>query len=93
MVIDPFKRLVEEKKRLEYEVRERTLSYIVAAFGLIAGLAWNDAVKSLIEYVFPLSGNTLLAKFLYAALITLAVVFITVYLGRILLREKEDSSA
>jgi len=71
-----------EKEKLQKDIRERTLGYISAAFGLVAGLAWNDAVKALIEYVFPLSQNTLFAKFTYAVLITVFVVFATSYLIR-----------
>jgi len=59
-------------------------TYIAAALGLVAGLAWNEAIKALIDYVFPLSKNTLIAKFSYAGLITLVVVLITIYLARVL---------
>jgi hypothetical protein len=69
------------------EVRERTLSYVVAAFGLVAGLAWNEAVKSLIEYLFPLSQNTLLVKFIYAIVVTIFVVFISTQLLKFLKKE------
>lgn len=73
---------------IKKEVRERTLGYIAAAFSLVAGLAWNDAVKSLIESVFPLKETTLPAKFIYAATVTLFVIIFTVYLTR-LFEEKE----
>ena len=76
--------------RLRQEVRERTLGYIIAAFGLVAGLAWNDAIKALIEYLFPLQENTLSAKIIYAFLITLVVVICTIYLNR-LFKKDEDT--
>jgi len=63
------------------EVRKQTITYIVSAFGIVAGLAWNDAVKALIERFFPIeSGNSLLAKFFYALVITLVVVVVTMQL-------------
>ena len=71
------------KNTPQKEVRERTVGYIVAALSLIAGLAWNDAVKGLIEFVFPLKENTLSAKFIYAGTITIAVVALTVYLNKL----------
>jgi hypothetical protein len=77
------KKLKSEIRSVRQEVRNRTVGYIVAALGLVAGLAWNDAIRSLIEYLFPLSANSLRAKFVYAVLITLVIVFITVYLMRI----------
>ena len=69
--------------QLQHEVRERTLGYVIAAFGLVAGLAWNDAIKALIEYFFPIKENTLSAKIIYAFLITLVVVACTMYLNRL----------
>ena len=81
----------QSKKELEEiraQAKKQALGYIVAAFGLVAGLAWNEAIKSLIEYLFPLAQNTLLAKFGYAILITAVVVTITVYLSTLLKDEK-----
>lgn len=70
------------RPRLASEIRERTVGYILTALGLVAGFAWNEAIKSLIEYVFPVAQNGMVAKFIYAGLITLIVVIITSYLMR-----------
>ncbi|MCX6766010.1 MAG: DUF5654 family protein [Candidatus Moranbacteria bacterium] len=82
--------LLKEGKRIRSAVRERTISYILAAFGLVAGLAWNEAIKSFIEYVFPIARNTLLAKFVYAAVLTLVLVFISIYLVNIFRKEEKE---
>jgi hypothetical protein len=79
---DKIERFKEEGGRLQKEVRERTVGYIVAALGLVVGLAWNDAVKSLIESLFPLKQDTIAIKFTYALLITLVLVIATVFLVR-----------
>lgn len=76
----------QEQKHLRSEIRERTLGYILAAFGLVAGLAWNDAIQSFIGYLFPSPENTLPAKFLYAIIISFIVVMISVYISRLLQR-------
>lgn len=73
----------KEREALHHKIRKDTVGYILAAFGIIAGLAWNDAVKSLIEYLVPLSGNTLMLKFSYALIITLIVVLVSNYLSRL----------
>ncbi|OGF73512.1 hypothetical protein A2W48_00115 [Candidatus Giovannonibacteria bacterium RIFCSPHIGHO2_12_44_12] len=73
---------------LKKEVREKTFGYILAALGLVAGLAWNEAIKSVIEYFYPASQNGLAAKFIYAILITVVVVLISTYLVR--LSSKKD---
>lgn len=74
--------LQEERARIQREVRNRTMGYILAGVGLVVGIAWNDAIKALIEYLFPLSRNTILAKFLYAAILTLFIVVFTTYFSR-----------
>ena len=78
----------KQKNTLRQEFRKRIIGYIVAAFGLIAGLAWNEAIKALIEYLFPMDKNSLTAKFSYAVLITIVVVVVTVYLSRIFIGEE-----
>ncbi len=74
------KRLKEEQARLRKEIQEKTVGYILAALGLVAGLAWNEAIKSLIDQFFPSNGNSILIRFVYAIIITIIVVVATVYL-------------
>ena len=84
-----FEKIKKESEEVKIEAKRRTIEYILAAFGLVAGLAWNEAIKSLIEYIFPLSRNTLLLKFVYAILITLVLVFISSYLVKLLKSEEK----
>jgi len=65
---------------LREEIKQQTKGYIMAGMGLVAGLAWNEAIKALIEYLYPLDQNSLLAKFIYAALITVIIVMFSTYL-------------
>ena len=67
------------------EIRERTIGYIAAAFSVVAGLAWNDAIKGIIEYAFPLPANSLPAKVIYALAISIVAVVITSYLVRLIM--------
>ena len=69
---------------LKNDLKDRLLTYIGGGFGLVAGLAWNDAIKSLIDYLFPLSQNSLPIRFLYAFVVTVLVVIILTYLGKVL---------
>lgn len=77
-------KIKKESGEISQKIKHQFYSYIVAAFGLVAGLAWNEAIKALIDYAFPLGKNTLWAKFGYAGLMTLAVVLISIYLSRVL---------
>jgi hypothetical protein len=79
----------KKKTKFEKELRERTVGYVVAAFGLVAGLAWNEAIKSLIEYWFPMAQNSLLAKIIYAFLLTAVLVLVTIYLRKLFIKEEE----
>jgi hypothetical protein len=82
-------KIKEELKSVKHEVRNKTVGYIVTAFGLVAGLAWNDAIKSLIEYYFPLTDQSVWAKVIYATILTLIIVLISVYLMRITKRQED----
>lgn len=70
--------------QLRKEIRDRLTGFIVASLGLVAGLAWNDAVRATIDYLFPLPNDSLSAKFMYAIIISLIAVIITVYIMRLL---------
>ncbi len=79
-------RNAQEDIKLRVEIRERTIGYMLAAFGLVAGLAWNDAIQTFIAYLYPRPENTLPAKFLYAIIITVLIVSISTYISRFLRR-------
>ena len=76
--------------RFKIELRQQVFKYVLAAIGLIAGLAWNDAIKSIIEYLFPYSvAGTVVAKLLYALIITLVIVMFSVYTAGVLEAEEK----
>lgn len=80
--------LKEKGENIKEQVREKTLGYILAALGLVAGLSWNETMKATIEYLFPLNKNSLLAKFIYSTLVTILIVILSLYLTR-LFKKKE----
>jgi hypothetical protein len=73
---------------IKTEFRGKTLGYLSAALGLVAGLAWNDAISALIKQVFPLEQDTVLVKFIYALVVTLAVIVMLRYAEKLLNREQ-----
>ena len=75
---------------LREELRQKTAGYIVTALGLVAGLAWNDAITSLIAHFFPVSSSGLIIKFTYAVLVTVAVVVLSRVMLRVLLPTEEE---
>jgi hypothetical protein len=70
-------------KDINNEVRSRTFGYISGALGLVAGLAWNEAISNMINVIFPLSKDTIWVKFLYAIIVTGAVVVLVRFIERL----------
>lgn len=71
------------------EVREKAAGYLLAGFGVVAGLAWNEAVKELIEVLWPMDQESLIAKFVYACAMTLLVVIASMVLLKFTKKKKE----
>ena len=67
---------------IKQAVRQKTSDLILAAFGFVAGLAWNEAIKALIEEVFPQHNNSVWAKLSYALFVTVVLVFVSTYFIR-----------
>lgn len=76
------KKLAEEQKKIGIQVKEKTSGYILAALGFVVGLSWNDAIKALIESLFPLDKNNIFAKFIYALIVTVIIVVATIMLTK-----------
>jgi hypothetical protein len=61
---------------LRKKLFEQISALFLGALGLVAALAWNDAVQSLFKVIFK-EQSGVLAKFGYAVVITAIVVFIS----------------
>lgn len=57
-------------KEVRSAVVERSITLLIAGFGLVAALAWNEAVQALVQELFSLSRSGLIAKFIYAFIVT-----------------------
>jgi len=76
-------KIKEEQKIIAKQAQIKTIGYFITSLGVVVGLALNDAVKSVIEYIWPLASSSAVAKLIYALLLTIAVAVISVYLMRI----------
>ena len=86
MDLSTIKNQTQEVKR---EIREKTLGYIVAALGLVAGLAWNEAIKEYVAvFIKPYfaKGSGVISLFIYAMAVTVVAVLITIQSTRVLER-------
>jgi hypothetical protein len=70
------KKAVKEIQKVGEEIQRTITILIMASFAFVSVLAWNEAVKSLFEAIFPDKGNLGL-KFLYAIIITIITIIIS----------------
>lgn len=70
----------QEQLSFKIQVLEHVQSLATAGFGLVAALAWNEAIQALFRKFFPDQGS-LVAKFVYALFVTVLVVIVTRRLG------------
>lgn len=82
-------RLKEEQRALRREVRTRMVGAIIGALGIVAGIAWNDAVRAAIDHFYPPTrGADIFPKFLYAFTITV-IISIFIYIISKIFSEKK----
>ena len=76
----------EKHEALEEDIRlavaKRSYDLLTAAFSFVAALAWNDAIQSLFLQIFGPS-STIIAKFLYAIILTVIIVWLGSQLARV----------
>lgn len=78
---------------MKYEVLDKLSALITAAFGLVAALAWNDAIKSLFAEGGALYFMAAYGIWGYAILVTLIAVAVTIWIGRMVERAKKEEKA
>lgn len=87
-----FEKIKNESSKISKEVKEKTFGFIITALSLVAGLAWNEAIQSLIKIFFAIDKDSVWVKFLYAIFLTLALTLITMYLARIFGQENKKEN-
>lgn len=63
-------------------IMETMLTLITTAFAFVAGLAWNEAIQKLIEEFYT-AGGAVTGLLIYAVIVTIVAVVVTVLLTRI----------
>jgi hypothetical protein len=65
---------------MKKQVIEKLSALIIAAFGLVAALAWNDTIKAIFKAVFGTS-DSVGAMLIYAIVVTVIAVYATIKIG------------
>lgn len=74
-------------KQVSNTIVTQIISLITTSFGLVAALAWNEAIKEYVnEYIKPYfaKGSGVISLFIYAIIITIFSVLITIQLSKFL---------
>ena len=79
-------------KPFKLQLVETFATLMTAAFGMVAALAWNEAIKALIAEFFE-SDKTLVPLVVYAIIVTIVAVICILLIARTLGRLKESIEA
>ena len=79
----------EEKVTLKQEVLDKMSALVTAAFGLVAALAWNDAIKAIFKEVFG-DSNAIVPMLIYASMVTIIAVIMIIIVARAVANSKND---
>ncbi len=71
----------EKPTPLKVEVLEKIAALITVAFGLVAALAWNEAIKAIFKEIFG-SAEAIAPMLIYAILVTIIAVILTILVAR-----------
>lgn len=71
----------EQAADVKNQVLTTVATLMTTAFGLIAALAWNDAIKAII-IAYVGKGSDITGLLIYAVLITIIAVVATILIGR-----------
>lgn len=79
------KKETKEEKQFHEEVVVQLLTLSTAGFGLVAALAWNQAIQAFVtQFITPrIPGSGLISQLIYAVLITSLAVLITYQLSKL----------
>ncbi|MEM4257540.1 MAG: DUF5654 family protein [Candidatus Thermoplasmatota archaeon] len=75
----------ERELSIKAEIIDKMAALITAAFGLIAALAWNEAIKNAIDQL----GLTQFGPWLYAIIVTILAVVMTIWIARVASKIKQ----
>jgi len=71
-----------KKKSVKTEFRKTLGTLIIAAFGLVAALAWNETMKLIFFRIFG-EESSIIGMVVYALIVTLVAVIVSMYLSKL----------
>jgi MFS-type transporter involved in bile tolerance (Atg22 family) len=79
--------------KLHEEILKEILSLSTSSFGLVAALAWNDAIQAIFKKYLSFGENSeLISKIIYAMIVTILAVVVTINLAKVKARFEEKET-
>ena len=78
----------EKEPPMKIMIVDKMSALITAAFGLVAALAWNEAIKAIFKEIFG-SSDSVVPLLIYAIVVTVAAVVLTILVARSLSKMKK----
>ncbi len=78
---------------MRQEIIEKMSALITSAFGLVAALAWNSAIQAIFSKYYQKPGEDILGQVIYASVVTVVAVLITVWISLAAKRAEEREEA
>jgi hypothetical protein len=82
----------QQQHKLHIAILKQMLTLATSGFGLVAALAWNSAIQELVAtYIKPYlpKGSGLISLLIYAVLVTVIAVIVTLNLSRLIEKLEE----
>ena len=79
----------EKPPTLKQEILDKFGVLVTTAFGLVAALAWNDAIKAIFKEIFG-EQSTVVPMLIYAIMVTIIAVILIVIVARAVAKAKKE---
>mgnify|MGYP001104135156 CR=1 FL=1 len=77
------------KNDLKKQIREKMAALITVAFGLIAALAWNGAIRAIFAKVFG-TPDTIVGMLIYAIVVTIIALIATIIIAKSIAGQEDN---
>jgi len=84
----------KEEKRIHVEIVKQMVTLSTSGFGLVAALAWNNFIQEMVNNYIKkwIPGNSgLVSLLIYALVVTVLAVFVTIQLSRLAQKLQKQS--
>ena len=80
----------EKEEPMKVIVLDKIAALITTAFGLVAALAWNEAIKAIFKEIFG-EADSIGPLLIYAIVVTIAAVILTIIVARAVSNARKSS--